>query len=326
MTIAADRIEITSPAELAASIPSLLGFAPADSIVAVFLDQNCVIVTMRCDLDQNWADLSEAVIATGHQVGADALVLATYNAHLARPWIRDRMLEMRERIEAAHFAVRDALRIEGNRWRSYLCQDACCPAEGTAIDTGLDRLQVGMAFQQRADVAARYRRRLDEAPSASAVREATRRLAVNAKQRADEAWNALQALCKAPDQLKREKDVARALLQLSCLDVRCRDFVIGMICGSEEHSELIEAFLSAALRAHDETLPRMAGAAAALLAATESSTIPASCLVELAGDDSLAALVGQSIRAAVPPADYAELLRESLTQTVAALDSAEALA
>ena len=72
MTIADDRVAITTPAELAASIPSLLGFAPADSIVAVFLDHNCVIVTMRCDLAQIWAELTEAVIATGHQVGADA--------------------------------------------------------------------------------------------------------------------------------------------------------------------------------------------------------------------------------------------------------------
>lgn len=326
MTIAADRVAITSPAELAASVPSLLGFSPADSLVAVFLDRNCVIVTMRCNLDNVCSGLSEAVIATGRQVGADAVVLAIYNTRLDRPWLRDQILQLCEWLEAADLTVRDALRIEGSRWWSYLCQEACCPAEGTAIDRSLDRLQVGPAFPERADIAAQYRRRLDEAPSASSVREATKGLAVNAKQRAEEAWNALQTLCKAPDRPKREKDVARALLQLSCLDVRCRDFVIGMTFRSDNPSELVQAFLSAALRAHDETLPRMAGAAAALLAATESSSIPASCLVELAGDDSLAALVGQSIRAAVPPAVYAEILRESLAETMAALDSAEALA
>jgi len=56
----------------------------------------------------------------------------------------------------------------------------------------------------------------------------------------------------------------------------------------------------------------MCGTAAAVLAATQCSTVPASCLAELAGNDSLANLVKEGIRGGFPPASLNEIFRDAL--------------
>lgn len=66
----------------------------------------------------------------------------------------------------------------------------------------------------------------------------------------------------------------------------------------------------------------MAAAAAALLTAFRSSTIPASCPFALAAEDSLAEIIDLAIKTALQPRSYTEILRESLTATKSALSGA----
>ena len=59
--------------------------------------------------------------------------------------------------------------------------------------------------------------------------------------------------------------------------------------------------MQAALVAPVELRPRVAGAAAALLAASDGSSIAVDCLLDLAGDESLADLVRISQQIPTPP-------------------------
>jgi hypothetical protein len=322
MTSTVDRTTICSPDELAASVPSLVGFYPESSLVIVFSDETSVIVTMRIDLGQPWPDICAAALSAALRVRARTAFVVVYDEVGSELPARLELEGLVEELESHRIEVLELLAIYCGRWWSYRCEAACCPPTGKELDPRLNRIGDGSVSERRSDIARRYSRRPLLTPSMTAVEEVTRALDPNPHERAERAWEALVELHRDPGLGGLDGDAQRALLQVSCLDVRCRDYVLGRICQEEAASPLVGVFVDAALRSHDETLPRMAGAAAALLAATESSSIPAQCLIDLAEDDSLAHLVAASIKAAIPPEMYAQLLRDSLPQTVAALSMA----
>lgn len=319
MTTVSQVFAITEPAELAASTPSLIGFAPADSVVALFVASGRLVVTMRCDLDQDWSDIAEGVVSTGAKVGAEEAFILLYAAREGGLGLRSQLLDLSELLSDRGVTVRDALLVDGCRWWSFMCRD-CCQDEGHLVDPGLDRIGDGTVSAQRSDIAARYERRVEEVPGESDLSQAQKALEVPLRERAECAWTALEALASGPADHASNPATLVAVVQLAVQDVRCRDYVLGMVAKSEDPAALVEAFVDAAVRSHDETLPRMAGAAAALLAATESSTVPASCLVDLAGSDSLAQLVDAGLRTAVSPGAFSAILADSLPLTVAMLD------
>ena len=71
--------------------------------------------------------------------------------------------------------------------------------------------------------------------------------------------------------------------------------------------------------------PRIAGAAAALLAACGESSIAVDCLLDLAEGESLAELVQISKDAVVPPKTLRQVFRESFPLVVAQLREAKAI-
>ena len=70
------NVVLRTPAEFAAAIPALLGFSPEASLVAVFLGEGRVIVTMRVDLPEDLEDFTEHATGVACRVGADAVVVA----------------------------------------------------------------------------------------------------------------------------------------------------------------------------------------------------------------------------------------------------------
>lgn len=319
MRLTLDRTAITSSAELAASVPALIGFNPEASLVIVFADEARVIVTMRMDLAQAWADMTASALVAAQHVGARRAYIVVYSDVEGDLPCRAEVEAVAGALEANHVAVHDLLAVDGDRWWDYRVASMGSSGDGTDVDPSLAQICAGALAARRSDVADRYDRQSWRSPSMQAVEEVTIGLSHDPRERAEFAWEALQKLSSLSLRDGLEGDRQRALVQISCLDVRCRDYLLGRILETQNPDELVKAFVETTLRCHDETLPRMAGAAAALLAATEPSSVPAQCLIELAGEDSLAHLVEASIRMATPPVVYAQLLRDSLPQTLAAL-------
>ena len=312
MTQVQEQITIANPGEFAASIPSMMGFCPQDSLIVVFARQGRVIVTTRVDLNATWGAIVETVSQAAIHVEADTALIAVYDPTPSSELpLQSEISRLIKALGDLHVQVLEAIHIDAGLWRSYLAPDEY---PGQLVDPGLDVFGSGTVSDRREDIASAYCRNRDEIPGTAAFKAAIKSLSADPLKRAEDAWSALNDLTFM-ELSDGEIQTQRAILQLSCLDDRCRDYVIGKVANAENPQPIVDAFTQAALASHDEALPKVAGAAAALLAAFSSSTIPASCLVELAGDDSLAQVVDQAIKTALPPWSYVEMLRESLVET-----------
>lgn len=135
----APRIRLSSPADLIAATPYLLGFHPDDSMVTIALRGRAVVFAARADLPD-----PAGPVAGGAEAMASALVDA---ARRQRPtalaiigYGPDRRAgpavdAVRSAARRRGLPVREALRVHEGRWWSYLCQEPrCCPAGGTPFD------------------------------------------------------------------------------------------------------------------------------------------------------------------------------------------------
>lgn len=119
------------------------------------------------------------------------------------------------------------------------------------------------------------------------------------------------------------RDLLRATIQLAVQNVTARDFVLSNIALTTKPATLIAALVDCALTATPDLSQRMCGLAAAGLAACEPSTVPASCMVELAGDDSLAELVRQALPNGIHPDVIREVFTSALPFVLKQIESTE---
>ena len=126
------------PADLLALIPFQLGFHPAESAVTAFLRSGQIVMTARVDLPPPAAAAEFAGQLRGlvRQHDIDEMVLFAYSA---QPDPARALLDGLLRALPARL-VRDALYVDGSRWWSLTCVQACCPAEGTPYDVASHRL------------------------------------------------------------------------------------------------------------------------------------------------------------------------------------------
>jgi hypothetical protein len=127
----ANTLRLRSPADVVAAIPYLIGFHPADSVVVLTCDPGQGAYAVRLDLTAHDSLL-------GHVAGLvarrrpEAVILAGYGAAGRVTPVIERV---RDRLHAVGVRLREALRVENDRFWSYLCSDlACCPPEGTYVD------------------------------------------------------------------------------------------------------------------------------------------------------------------------------------------------
>ena len=129
---------LTSPHDLLAAIPFLIGYHPSNSLVLVAIKEGTVSMAMRVDYpsQQN----SDAYDLLAHHIkldGAESALMIAYVptetgegiatgaevlGYLAISLLKN-AIEIRESIE-----------VIGNRWRSVICEDiSCCPPEGNPL-------------------------------------------------------------------------------------------------------------------------------------------------------------------------------------------------
>ncbi len=310
-----ERVSISTPHEFAATLPALVGFVPESSFVIVMLRESQVIVTMRCDLPENWETAIEEITGTILRLDADEVLVAVATHHRigVKPFEAE-ISDFIANLSLHSVPVREAILVDQGRFWSYLCTvDGCCPVEGNVINPNVSAIELSEEVS-REDVTARYALREDLQPSAEVMDQVIDELDADPLQRAERSWDAVQQLAKDPElsDLGTAGDVLRAYVQLAFLDVRARDYVLGQVVSSDDPEPFVEVITDTALRSSKEVRARMCGTAAAALAATECSTVPASCLAELAGNDSLAELVKAGISTGFSPASLSEIFRDAL--------------
>jgi hypothetical protein len=138
------RLRARGAADLLALIPYELGFHPHESLVAVFVCGGSVGLIARMDLPAASAAPGFAVELRdlARQNRANELVLFAYSEQPepARSFLSGLVAALPARL------VTDALYVDGSRWWSLTCDQACCPAEGTPHDVAGHRLAAEAVF------------------------------------------------------------------------------------------------------------------------------------------------------------------------------------
>lgn len=151
---------LSSPADLLALVPCVLGFHPEDSLVLVVVKGAGEHLHARVDLTPDDIDLEVAgatLLNAVRRVQARQVALVAYTDDpLLAEVVVDRLDEQLFDIDVD---VVCAVRADGLRWYSLDCDDDCCPPEGRPYDlsshpiTAQAVLEGQVTYRSRAELA-----------------------------------------------------------------------------------------------------------------------------------------------------------------------------
>lgn len=332
MSISDKRVSVTvsSFVDFAAAVPALVGFYPTESVVAVFLRGNQLVVTIRVDRPDPLDRVSALVTKTAHRVGADQVVLAVFSTTISYRTDDGQVTALVSTCAAQDIRVLDAVVIAEDRCWSLLdnagrfrpsaaavLPDRTTPLEAQRVATG----QAAVA-DSRSAIEARFQARPDLAPSKDAFHQARDVWNLPLTDQAALAWECLRLLASKPrlQVAGSSGDLLRARLAVLVSDGRVRDFVLCSVAScSDDVDELVDAAVTTALRTPADFQSPIAATAAALLAACGDSTVPVRCLLELAEGMILADLIDRALANAIPPATLRQWMRDSMPTAEQAL-------
>ncbi|RCV48928.1 DUF4192 domain-containing protein [Marinitenerispora sediminis] len=185
-------LRLGTPTDVIAAVPYLLGVPPrAESMVLLGLDraERRVRFVSRCDLPAEPADaprrLAARMVQPFARRGCDqALIVGYGRPERVTPWVD----AVRAALAEVGVRPRDALRVHGGRYWSYLCPSSeCCPPEGVAYDTDtsvIPATAVVAGLAVRGDGGARA----IVAPVRGAARTAMERATLRAEARCARMW------------------------------------------------------------------------------------------------------------------------------------------
>jgi len=125
---------LTSPHDLLAAIPFLIGYHPQDSLVLVALKDEAVGMAMRVDMPVGVSAEGYDLLASHFlRDGADgAFIVAYVGAGAVDP--ENVLINTSAALVRAGIDIKESLIVRDNRFRSMLCSDpTCCPPEGSVV-------------------------------------------------------------------------------------------------------------------------------------------------------------------------------------------------
>ncbi|WP_049562562.1 DUF4192 domain-containing protein [Nonomuraea sp. SBT364] len=165
-------LTLTSPADILAAVPYLVGFHPADSLIVIGLADGQAKVAARWGLPFPPGTLEPLVPLVAREELAQIVVIGYGPGERVTPAVDEaRAVAARAGVEVA-----EAMRAEDGRYWSYVCDSPrCCPPEGTPYDPMSSR--VAAEATVRGMVALPDRQALERtlAPVTGSVRTAMRR-------------------------------------------------------------------------------------------------------------------------------------------------------
>lgn len=133
---------LTSPHDLLAAIPFLIGYHPQDSLVLVALKDEAVGMAMRVDMPVGVSAEGYDLLASHFlRDGADGAFIVAYVGECAVD-PENVLINTSAALVRAGIDIKESLIVRNNRFRSMICSDfTCCPPEGSAIpDLGSSRI------------------------------------------------------------------------------------------------------------------------------------------------------------------------------------------
>jgi hypothetical protein len=130
-------LRISGPAQILQIVPYLLGFHPECSVVIVALRGRTVLVSARYNMGAPPL-MAEPLCRAAFDSGADRVIAIIYDDAIDGVPLahRDYLDALKGVFDRHALTVVDALAVTNGRWWSYLCHDdACCPREGTALES-----------------------------------------------------------------------------------------------------------------------------------------------------------------------------------------------
>ncbi len=125
---------LTSPHDLLAAVPFLIGYHPSNSLVLVALKDDSVGMAMRVDLPSSQTSASYDLLATHFtREDADGAFLVAYIPDGCQTG-ESVLINASAALMRAGVDIKESLLVQSNRFRSLICIDAtCCPPEGSAV-------------------------------------------------------------------------------------------------------------------------------------------------------------------------------------------------
>lgn len=125
---------LTSPHDLLAAIPFLIGYHPQNSLVLVALKDEAVGMAMRVDMPSDLQASGYDLLAS-HFLRDEvdgAFVVAYVGKGAVDP--ENVLINISAALVRAGIDIKESLMVRDNRFRSMLCSDlTCCPPEGSVV-------------------------------------------------------------------------------------------------------------------------------------------------------------------------------------------------
>ena len=316
---------LTSPHDLLAAIPFLIGYHPEDSLVVVSIKENAVGMAMRIDYPVDIPEGAYDLLASHLQreLATGALLVAYVPSDRSDGEIV--LADASAALTRIGIATDESLLIQGGRYRSVLCQDpSCCPAEGNLIpEIDGSRIAVEHVVAGRAMPFANLQALTDSIAS----------LPVAAEQRWIDQVKSFQVSSSVADLSKLQRDGATAVIDLAgefasgrigqdleltarvigrLSDIQVRDFALGS--HDEENVDTYFQMWRHLMRIAPKGFIAPVASLCAALAYESGNGALAHRALDRALEDvngySLALLLRRVFTAGWPPASFAAMRRE----------------
>ena len=125
---------LTSPHDLLAAIPFLVGFKPENSIILISIKEESVSMAMRIDFPDSLDDAQVSTLIGHLKRDVAEAVLSIYYLPDRANGSDSVISTLTQAIEKENLVLRESIIVSSGRWRSLLCQDkSCCPDEGSPM-------------------------------------------------------------------------------------------------------------------------------------------------------------------------------------------------
>lgn len=130
---------LTTPKDLLAAVPFLIGFSPKDSIVLLSLDSDAIAMAIRIDFpEQIGADELRVLNSHLSRDGADSVIAIFYSDEIGESQ-NEIISEVLAAITDYGLSLREVITVEKDRYRSLICEDlSCCPSQGNQLPELID--------------------------------------------------------------------------------------------------------------------------------------------------------------------------------------------
>jgi hypothetical protein len=316
---------LTSPHDLLAAIPFLIGYHPEDSLVVVSIKENAVGMAMRIDYPVDLPEGAYDLLASHLQrdLATGALLVAYVPSDRSDGEVV--LSDASAALTRIGISTDESLLIQGGRYRSVLCQDpSCCPAEGNLIpEIDGSRIAVEHVVAGRAMPFANLQALTDSIAS----------LPVAAEQRWIDQVKSFQLSSSVADLSKLQRDGATAVIDLAgefasgrigqdleltarvigrLSDIQVRDFALGS--HDEENVDTYFQMWRHLMRIAPKGFIASVASLCAALAYESGDGALAHRALDRALEDvngySLALLLRRVFTAGWPPASFAAMRRE----------------